>query len=382
MATHVRSALVVVVVMAVALCSRTTDAFLFPTYSYAFAPSTSTRLASSFYDDMDYTAQRNQVQERPDWAGEGVVSSLVSALINNKFLYGFMKIGARKVLIDNAEKKGVAWRDDAQALLNDRRLPNTFSRYFGESHAMMDYPSYYTQPFHAYQDGNLNWLAAAEVESATSAMCLRVWPKDVDIQPVEAQDRLRDSYQKEIRRQIIEGGTDPTSADLKILDVGCSAGISTRYLRRLFPSQHLTGLDLSPFFLAVAQLREEETPMGIEYMHAKAEDTGLPTASFDVAALTFVVHELPSAATQAIAQEMFRVLRPGGTLAITDNDPRSPVIQGLPKPIALLMKSTEPFSDEYFTLDMERMLEKGGFERVKTVATDPRHRTILATKPK
>jgi len=38
----------------------------------------------------------------------------------------------------------------------------------------MDYPSYYTQPFHAYQDGNLNWLAAAEVESATSAMCLRV----------------------------------------------------------------------------------------------------------------------------------------------------------------------------------------------------------------
>jgi len=70
MATHVRSALVVVVVMAVALCSRTTDAFLFPTYSYAFAPSTSTRLASSFYDDMDYTAQRNQVQERYDYVLE------------------------------------------------------------------------------------------------------------------------------------------------------------------------------------------------------------------------------------------------------------------------------------------------------------------------
>jgi hypothetical protein len=125
----------------------------------------------------------------------------------------------------------VAWRDDAQALLNDRRLPNTFSRSFGESHAskyifryigvslrdvwlcalfscsaidrgivsypsplqrdipsacsppslppslppvVMDYPNYYTQPFHAYEDGNLNWLAAAEVESATSAMCLRV----------------------------------------------------------------------------------------------------------------------------------------------------------------------------------------------------------------
>jgi hypothetical protein len=69
-------------------------------------------------------------------------------------------------------------------------------------------------------------------------------------------------------------------------------------------------------------------------------------------------------------------------LAITDNDPRSPVIQGLPKPIALLMKSTEPFSDEYFSLDMEAMLEETGFEAVETVATDPRHRTILATKPR
>lgn len=29
-------------------------------------------------------------------------------------------------------------------------------------------------PFHAYSEGNLNWLAAAEVESATSSMCLRV----------------------------------------------------------------------------------------------------------------------------------------------------------------------------------------------------------------
>jgi len=72
----------------------------------------------------------------------------------------------------------------------------------------------------------------------------------------------------------------------------------------------------------------------------------------------------------------------GGTLAITDNDPRSPVIQGLPKPIALLMKSTEPFSDQYFTLDIEKVLEEGGFKGVNTVATDPRHRTILATKPR
>ena len=123
---------------------------------------------------------------------------------------------------------------------------------------------------------------------------------------------------------------------------------------------------------------------------------------------------------------MFRVLTPGGTIAITDNDPRSPVIQRLPKPIAMLMvgalscvrmhgssagppasdssealplpaprpslshthiythkqKSTEPFSDEYFSLDIEALLQEIGFTAVETVASDPRHRTILATKPK
>lgn len=50
------------------------------------------------------------IRRRPDWAGGGLVSNLVSALIGNKFLYGFMKIGARNVLIKNAEKKGVEVR--------------------------------------------------------------------------------------------------------------------------------------------------------------------------------------------------------------------------------------------------------------------------------
>jgi hypothetical protein len=45
-------------------------------------------------------------------------------------------------------------------------------------------------------------------------------------------------------------------------------------------------------------------------------------------------------------------------------------------------KSTEPFSDEYYSLNIEAALEDAGFVAVKTVATDPRHRTIFAHKPK
>ena len=42
-----------------------------------------------------------------------------------------------------------------------------------------------------------------------------------------------------------------------ILDIGCSAGISTRALAEAFPeAATLRGLDLSPHFLAVAEYRE------------------------------------------------------------------------------------------------------------------------------
>ena len=44
------------------------------------------------------------------------------------------------------------------------------------------------------------------------------------------------------------------------------------------------------------------------------------------------------------------------------------------------MKSTEPWTDEYYTLNVEALLEDIGFARVLTQESDPRHRTILAFK--
>ena len=40
----------------------------------------------------------------------------------------------------------------------------------------VQYPDYYLKAFHAYDEGNLNWLAAFEVESATLSMGLRTFP--------------------------------------------------------------------------------------------------------------------------------------------------------------------------------------------------------------
>ena len=52
--------------------------------------------------------------------------------------------------------------------------------------------------------------------------------------------------------------------------------------------------------------------------------------------------------------EAARLLRPGGVIALVDQDPESAVIPPLPAPIGTLLKSTEPYLEDYFRLDRLR----------------------------
>ena len=75
-----------------------------------------------------------------------------------------------------------------------------------------------------------------------------------------------------------------------------------------------------------------------------------------------------------------RLLRPGGVIALVDQDPDSAVIRRLPAPIATLLKSTEPYLEDYFGLDLPRALEQAGFREVRREACDPRHRVLVAVR--
>lgn len=49
----------------------------------------------------------------------------------------------------------------------------------------------------------------------------------------------------------------------------------------------------------------------------------------------------------------------------------------MPLPIATLMRSTEPWQDEYFALDLEGAMLEAGFDEITYIPVNHRHRIML-----
>ncbi|MCM1983089.1 class I SAM-dependent methyltransferase [Lyngbya confervoides] len=297
----------------------------------------------------------------------GLATTLVNGLLAIKPLATFAQQRARTMMIKRAESIGVNWTAQAQAL-RDRGQSQWDQERAQLEDPTLVYPDYYLTAFHAYESGNLSWEAATEVEVAAYAAHARIWS---DLGAREGDARLRQSFHAFLRAELPQPPQD-------ILDIGCSVGMSTFALQDAYPEARIIGLDLSPYFLTVAQYRAQQENRAIHWLHRPAEDTGLPEASLDLITLFLICHELPGVATTAILREARRLLRPGGYLAVMDMNPASEVFKTLPPYIFTLLKSTEPYLDEYFNFDFAQSLQAEGFCAPKRQENSPRHRTLLA----
>jgi ubiquinone/menaquinone biosynthesis C-methylase UbiE len=301
-----------------------------------------------------------------------LVSQLVNSLLSIKPLAKFAKSQARELIIKRAESIGVAWRDDVKFLRSrggsEALSPQWEADLAQITNPNLEYPQYYLTSFHAYERGNMSWDAAMEVEVAAYSVHAKIFAET----GTTGDTQLRQSYHDLVVQAL------PAPPE-QILDIGCSVGMSTFAMQAVYPTAQLTGLDLSPYFLTIANYRaEQKQAQQINWVHAAGESTGLPAHSYDLVSLFLICHELPQTATHEIFQEAKRLLKPGGHIAIMDMNPASEIYAQMAPYILTLLKSTEPYLDRYFTLDIAQSLIDAGFQAPTITANTPRHRTVIA----
>ncbi|MDJ1183568.1 class I SAM-dependent methyltransferase [Roseofilum casamattae] len=100
--------------------------------------------------------------------------------------------------------------------------------------------------------------------------------------------------------------------ETKILDLCCGSGQATEVL--VTYSNNVTGLDASPLSVERAKRNVPQA----SFVEGFAENMPLENESFDLVHTSAAMHEMSPQQLREILQESYRVLKPGGTLAIAD----------------------------------------------------------------
>lgn len=167
----------------------------------------------------------------------------------------------------------------------------------------------------------------------------------------------------------------------------CGVGISTRALRDAFPNaEKVVGLDTSKEMISMANFLSKHlglvkpivslfqngaSKMGCSgtsrpiYARGNAENTGFDAESFDLVTVMYAFHEAPKAGRERILREAYRLLQPGGTLAVvdicTDYTPSDTMLAG------------EPYVLEYQKNIHRQLKTIKGFSNVRYESIVPKH---------
>jgi len=316
----------------------------------------------------------------------GIGQWLLDQALNSPLWTFLLVPQARQKIVSTAEENGIEW-NYCKAWLAANDGPWQAKVDMDISHV----PEYYKQAFHAYQDGNLCWEAALEVELASAAVGARNFPA----YGKDGETAFRSSFEVALD----EIGAHVRDGDV-IVDLGCGTGMSTRRIARKYPqASKIIGIDLSPYFIQVGKSLLKLSPKSrqeggewvstitndarIDYRVGDAANTKEQDNSVDICNLQFVAHELPHSITRDIIQEAHRILKPGGQLWFCEMDFESP---GFSKQRAnpllfSLIRATEPYLDAYadHSLELRETLKNTFGHTIITSATG-RHFAGIATK--
>ena len=138
-------------------------------------------------------------------------------------------------------------------------------------------------------------------------------------------DKNARNYDKQIafwERRLFGDGRQWVCAQAsgEVLEVAIGTG---RNLPHYPQGVRLTGVEFSPAMLALARRRADELGLKVDLRVGDAQALDLPDACFDTVVCTLSLCAIPDE-RRAVA-EMWRVLRPGGTLLLLDHVAGSPL---------------------------------------------------------
>lgn len=184
--------------------------------------------------------------------------------------------------------------------VDERRLSRRHSDVMSDE-LRARYPRYYLQNFHYQTDG---WF---------SEKSAKLYDTQVEV--------LFSGTAGAMRRQALVPlahalrGRDQRR--LHMLEVACGTGGFLSDAALNYPRLNVTGLDLSPAYIARARA-ELGRRRNVSLIEANAEAMPVDDASQDVVTCIYLFHELPPKIRKTVAGEIARVLKPGGTFILVD----------------------------------------------------------------
>ncbi|MFM2205934.1 MAG: hypothetical protein RLZZ560_1329, partial [Cyanobacteriota bacterium] len=216
-----------------------------------------------------------------------------------------------------------------------------------------NYPEYYLQNFHHQTDGYLSDHSASLY----------------DLQVEILFNGTADPMRRRVIRPLIEGlraFQGRPASQLRVLDVATGTGRMLRQLRAALPQAQLVGLDLSAAYLRQANRWLSQLPSELpQLVQGNAEELPFASGSMQAVTCVFLFHELPGEARQAVLNECFRVLEPGGTLVLADSVQLadSPQFEAAMDNFRRIFH--EPYYRDYISDAIDDRLEQAGFSGIR-----------------
>ena len=170
----------------------------------------------------------------------------------------------------------------------------------------------------------------------------------------------------------------------RIYEIGCGGVRTLCAIAERFPEAELVACDLSAALLKSAFDSAERIKLKVDLKQRDCRFTGEPDESFDGIFSYAIHHEAPVPVNREMFQEMFRILKPGGDIVLSDPPPFRAVE---PFQAAILDWDTDHREEPYFTetclANWDEELRAIGFVDVESYALGPDSYPWItrATKP-